>query len=45
MRIVNEPKEIDGLRVIQDPYEMEKALKKILNNYSLIFLTKQKINR
>ena len=27
MRIVNEPKTIDGLRVIQDPDEMEKALK------------------
>jgi hypothetical protein len=26
-RIVNEPKEIDGLRVIQDPLEMEEALK------------------
>lgn len=27
MRIVNEPKTIDGLRVIQDPHEMEEALK------------------
>ena len=27
MRIVNEPKKIDGLRVIQDSYEMEEALK------------------
>ena len=27
MRIVNEPTEIDGLRVIQDTEEMEKALK------------------
>lgn len=27
MRIVNEPKEIDGIRVVQDPYEIEKALK------------------
>ena len=27
MRIVNEPEEIDGLRVIQDSDEMEKALK------------------
>jgi len=27
MRIVNEPKEIDGIRVIQDPHEMEQALK------------------
>ena len=27
MRIVNEPTEIDGLRVIQDTVEMEKALK------------------
>ena len=27
MKIVNEPTEIDGLRVIQDPNEMEKALK------------------
>lgn len=27
MRIVNEPETIDGLRVIQDPYEMEQALK------------------
>ena len=27
MRIVNEPETIDGLRVIQDPSEMEKALK------------------
>ena len=27
MRIVNEPKTIDGLRVIQDPNEMEQALK------------------
>lgn len=27
MRIVNEPQEIDGIRVIQDPYEMEQALK------------------
>ena len=27
MKIVNEPKTIEGLRVIQDPYEMEQALK------------------
>ena len=27
MRIVNEPETIEGLRVIQDPYEMEQALK------------------
>ena len=27
MRIVNEPREIDGLRVIQGPHEMEQALK------------------
>ena len=27
MRIVNEPQEIDGIRVVQDPYEIEKALK------------------
>jgi len=27
MRVVNEPKMIDGLRVIQDPHEMEEALK------------------
>ena len=27
MRVVNEPKTIDGLRVIQDPHEMERALK------------------
>lgn len=27
MRIVNEPETIDGLRVIQDPHEMEQALK------------------
>lgn len=27
MKIVNEPKEINGLRVIQDPIEMKNALK------------------